>query len=251
MGASEGRCLKAVGVEENFHLIPRTRMFFSEEGLPATVGVAELSFDEELRSPERDGCHIKFPSRMGKLVYHALRGGTQFLVEVGGQVYFGGTDDDGSVFLTEVTSAARDAFGESGEIGFYNSLKPEELKALEESNSQGVTKRQGDVFAFWCPTFGKSIRGYVSDRLSWKRSSDDKKQTEFTVYDGAEYRFAETRHHVEGRVLVVKEGSDVLTLYTGLLHAPDHKPLPLGDRPHVLFRTANLVRPRSGGCGDR
>mgnify|MGYP001599214359 CR=1 FL=1 len=243
---------------DDFALVPKTLVFFSTAGLPKTAGKAELQFASgnfaTLQAPQRVGPVVMFPSRAGELVYHALRGGYQFLVEVDGRAYFGGTDDsDESVFLVEVTKEATQAFSDDGEAGFYASLKPKELKKLEEGNPRGETRRQGDIFAFWCPAFGKSLHSVVHDDI--QEINNWYGETVIKVVDSDSIQFQGTRHAVKGRAAHIswkaKNGAEASdTYYVGEMHAPDHKPLVFGNRPHRLFQAANVVRPRPG-CGDR
>lgn len=249
MDLSESRCL-----ETEFGLQPKTMVFFKPEGLPEKAGRAVLQFWPGVAAPERDKELIKLPSRQGELVYHALRGGGQFLVEVGRHAYFGGTDDDESVFLVEVTKEALQAFADGSEREFYDSLKPKALKKLEEDNPHGETRRQGDIFAFWCPIFGKSaselVMEYTKELESWRGT------TTVQVVDAVDIQFGTTRHYVNGRSIRItwederRASRDDETYYVGEMTAPDHKPLVFGKRPHLLFPAANVVRPRPG-CGDR
>jgi hypothetical protein len=237
---------------QEFALAPRTRIFFSTEGLPERAGEAFLKWgNESVRAPRQIDKDILLPSQYGQVTFHSVRAETQFLVEFNKHFYFGGTDSDRNVFLTEVTNAAYEAFAGEGEQGFYESLKPAELQGLEERHPQGVTKRQGDIFVFWCPAYGKSIEALIRALMS-----ETKYTNEFTVrsHIGTTLAVLDTRHWIDGRSLIVDVKEDNLVrkgqYAVGTINAPNHEPLMLGKRPHRLLRAANLVRPRNG-CGDR
>src|SRR5258706_13034369 len=114
MDMSESRNLTVIPATDKFALVPRTMIFFSEDRLPEKVGKAELSFYSGISFPQREGKFIKLPSRQGQMVFHSLRGGNQFLIEVSGRNYFGGTDNDESILLSEVNGVTLSAFADAG-----------------------------------------------------------------------------------------------------------------------------------------
>ena len=243
-----------------FKLVPRTYHFFATEGLPEEAGLAALSF-ANIPSPRRTDKQIQFPSRRGPLVYHSIKAGLQFFVEVEGHFYFGGTDDnpddEPNVFLTEVTGGAAAAFHEGGEIDFFESLKPQEMKDLELEDLCTVARRQGDIFAVWSPLFGASAQEVLSMTLA--RPEKECPQVNFWLDRQMRFPVARTRHEVKGTRITVAAGDESriqgnlpqIEYFFGEMWAPDHKMLNIGTKPHRLFQAANLVRPTTGGCGDR
>lgn len=240
-----------------FELRPKTLAFFTKDRLPQKAGIAELVFSDAIRQPLREQNLIALPAREGELVYHHLKGGMQFLVEVAGHAYFGGTDDNPNdnpnVFLTEVTTDAIEIFRGGTEIDFFESLKPVELRELENADPSSVTRRQGDIFAFWSPAFGETVQTLIGKTL--KRQGVGH---EITLYAemGVRLTYSTTRHTVCGRYIKVSvklksvDTVHEIGYFTGDLAAPDHKSLKLGNRPHRLFQATNLIHPRPG-CGDR
>ena len=247
MDQSETRNLRVVG-HDNPNPFLQPIVFFSMAALPKTAGRASLRFgNEKVQWPERHGPSIFLPSVHGELSFYVLQGGERFLVRFSGRNYFGGTDADESIFLTEVTEEAFQMYLEHGDYGFYESLKPAELKVLEKEWPNAILKRQGDVFAFWCSEFGedfKELGGYI-----FACAEEFKKRCIFETCTGDAIPFADTRHVINGGLLAVSTWNEAYAF--GTVSAPDHRPLVLGDRPHRLFRATNLVRPRNGGCGDR
>lgn len=202
--------------------------------LPKTADKARLEWSYGLGTPQRQGNKIGLPKDKTAR-YFSLNGGSQFIIDVGNfssgnmrRVWFGGTDEE--PFLVEMNSAVADYFIENeGSVeSFYNRLVPENVLSL--SDETGIPyKRQGDIFAAkFCG------ERYFEDRLA--------KLMEVRIEQG-EMRLLGTRHVGKGRSLSIINGNGRRMLFTGVVEAPDHKPMNLSDGLYLIGQTREIVNP--------
>lgn len=219
------------------------RLFEVEQkfgGLPKKAGVAVL--DWKGGEPTRDGKTIKLPASE-EVQFFPLLDGVQFLLQIPGRerasarAFFGGTDEQ--PFLVELQpSVVLSLHG--GEEGFFNSIKPNGAKVLEEAFDTKAV-RQGDWFA-------------VPLQLSWKATCGmtalvelEPKVIEPSNEKEREVQLRGTRHNLIVERYISMRGDNRLgcTLVgEGLLKAPDHKDRVLKG-PHALFQTAHLIDPKA------
>lgn len=218
--------------------------------LPQQAGKATIRWSTSEEGPRRKGSEIVLPLTE-TAEFLPLKKGVQFLYreEPGHRFHFGGTDEN--PFLAELDGTvveAVSAIGKKGEDVFYDFLKPDRVKFLEEVTGEPAP-RQGDIFA---PRIGwgwKDIRAFASVTGLLLHGDEEKK---------GEVRVFGTRHVLKGRCLQaevyeLKWGWDrtlagikkiTQTLFaTGVLEAPDHSPIQL-EGIHVLHQVEVLYRPR-------
>lgn len=221
---------------------------FEMARLPKRAGLAELRFlDRGARTPAtvREDRVITLPNDRQQVEFFPLKSGEQFLVAVSHQgnkeygalrvyrqIYFGGTDEQ--PFLVELAAPAFAAFCGGGEMAFYDALKPTLIKEFEQKFPEGEARRQGDIWAFRMPfRWGRFIemplcRNTVLHYFPF--------ETKAPVFG--------TRHLFTGNFFIVDRHLESLTIADGVLEAPDHAPLDISGRPHVLAQTSHLVRPQ-------
>ena len=200
--------------------------------LPRRAGMANLYFTNAdfFGSPIREGAKIVLPLHP-RAEFHSLQNGRQFLflsATKPSECWFGGTDE--KPFLAQLREPALTAFCDSGENGFFASLKPGIVHDLEKGLGV-VALRQGDIFAVPLPLDEKHM-GIVSHLHCWKWEDAD------------DFRVFGTRHKLTGEYsddVAVRGGFRLLA--TGVLEAPDHKPLRL-EKVHLLAQADNLYNSR-------
>lgn len=195
--------------------------------LPRRAGLANLHFnyDDPFGLPIRKDTEIVLPLNPHAKFY-SLQNGRQFLFVSAtepAQCWFGGTDE--KPFLVRMREPALATFRDSGENGFYDSLRPRIVHDLEKDLGVAV-KRQGDIFAVALLLNARSMEifGHLLN-LHWKDADD------FSVFG--------TRHRIGGQVSNVAVRGGLHLLATGVLEAPDHTPLRL-EGTHLLAQADNL-----------
>lgn len=202
--------------------------------LPTKAGKATLDW-KNIGSPARDGQIIHLPSGKDNEMF-PLKQGEQFLFAYnapgeGHRLYFGGTDEE--PFLVRLGFSVLETL-EGGERGFYDALKPDPVKRLE--NKFGAqTKRQGDWFCVELPGLdwravemflALDQRGRPAPKESGKRGLP----------------IGRTRHQIIGLLLDLGSGGPLFA--EGTLVAPDHADLKLTG-PHALFQAQKLDDPQN------
>src|SRR3989338_2608130 len=138
------------------------RLFEVEQkfgGLPKKAGVAVLDWKDG--EPTRDGKTINLPA-YEEVQFFPLLDGVQLLLQIprGERVraFFGGTDEQ--PFLVELEPSVIVSL-RNGEDGFFNAIKPNGAKVLEEAFDTKAV-RQGDWFAVPLPLSWKATCGMVA-----------------------------------------------------------------------------------------
>lgn len=215
------------------------RLFEVEQkfgGLPKKAGVAVL--DWKGGDPRRDGKTIKLPASE-EVQFFPLLDGVQFLIQIPnerrGRVFFGGTDEQ--PFLVELDPSVVASL-RGGEEGFFNSIKPNGAKILEEAFDTKAV-RQGDWFAVPLPLSWKAACGMaalVEHNPMVIEPSNEKEQ---------KVQLRGTRHTliVERCIRIGGNQLGCTLVGEGLLKAPDHEDRVLKG-PHAFFQTAYLVDPQ-------
>lgn len=216
------------------------RLFEVEQklgGLPKKAGVAVL--DWKGGDPTRDGKTIKLPAHE-EVQFFPLLDGEQFLLQIPGRerarAFFGGTDEQ--PFLVELEPSVIVSL-RGGEDGFFNAIKPNGAKVLEEAFDTKAV-RQGDWFAVPLPLSWKATRGiaalveYDPKVIEPSNEKERKVQLRGTRHNLLVDRYINMRGDNHLRCTLVGEG---------LLKAPDHEDRVLKG-PHAFFQTAHLVDPK-------
>lgn len=218
---------------------------FEMKTLPKEFGKATIDYVKGRAVPSREGNTIVIPDGPSTALYPLQHMGKrdQFILEVGDRYWFGGTDE--SPFLVELSEHPVSAFLEGGvlrEANFYCCLRYQEVDRLSHTVRR-VWKRQGDIFA-------------VPLRLGWSSLQHcfgvAAKELEVTEVEGL--NVFDTRHLLVGRQVAYQLtdkyvpsvsvfGVHVRLIASGVVSAPDHSDMVLGDRPHALFQTAGLRDP--------
>jgi hypothetical protein len=197
---------------------------------------------QDVSVPERFGEDIFLPP-VRNAEFHLLNDGSQFLYRIppvessrgyrySGSLYFGGTDEN--VFLVQLEQRLYNLFIKDGEDRFYDALKPEPIKNVEEK-WKIVTKRQGDIFASPLPISWEEIEKVIYLYLFKKPE----------VVEVEEKTIFGTRHKITGPCienLQTKTYRPSYSIAEGLIEAPDHTPLEL-EGLHLLAQTNGLVDP--------
>lgn len=190
--------------------------FIPGEGFPKKAGVAELHFDSKTATPQRDGTHLTLPL-VRDAEFFALKGGEQFVADFGSQFgyqgtrfWFGGTDE--GPFLVGLQEKPVKRLLEDGEDGFFDALKPNLVKRLERE-LKVTTRRQGDIFAVPLPWSWHEVNALSLCLTGKIVAASPFRVKQIPVLD--------TRHRLTGKAL------QTLPIATGVLSAPDHKPLRL------------------------
>ena len=209
------------------------------ETRPKEAGIARIQFGCENKRkalPFRQGNRIVLPDNP-QAEFFPLKDGRQFLFtcptdptmetpEVT-RVHFGGTDET-SAFLTRlIPQEPLAAFAHDGEKGFFDSLKPDLIKRLEETFGVAA-QRQGDLFVVKLPYSWEQVS--ISGLLANEGRAEPKSVKAYPI--------GRTRHKLTGRYI---EG---LTAYfvEGTITAPHHAPLTLKG-VHALVQAENLFNP--------
>lgn len=225
--------------------------------LPFRAGKAQIRWSSS-EGPRREEKEIVLPL-VNAMDFIPLQDGLQFVCRFpgssryGGQVWFGGTDEN--PFLVRLQESeglkrilARVEKGE--EAPFYEALKPPKMKKLA-SYLEEEPHRQGDIFALPIDYSWQEIA-----KMQWlfeipMRVIDPEQS------DNKEIPLFGTRHTLIGKLTTVglpREVSnsnsyrsivqeDVATIASGVITAPDHRPLEL-DGIHALFQSEMLYQPQ-------
>ncbi|MFC1686596.1 hypothetical protein ACFLZS_01550 [Patescibacteria group bacterium] len=195
--------------------------------LPQKADMATINFTDADRNPVRNQEEIILPFHP-EAEFYPLQEGRQFLYRTsGGNVWFGGTDEQ--PFLTELIPKTLQVFKKHGEGEFYEYLKPYSIQQLEKI--LGIpSKRQGDIFA-------------IPLERTW---SEIKK--ELAILTGEEieqelvkdYPVLGTRHQLAEAFVI----STPRLFAEGGMEAPDHESLILKG-PHILDQVDVLRDPRN------
>jgi len=209
---------------------------------PREAGLAKISFVKDYYQdtiPMRKAVNIALPDDP-EAEFFQLLSGEQFLFrfqirtrrEEEVQYWFGGTDE--RPFLVRLKPAPFDHFVRGGEDLFYQHLKPELIIRLEE-RYKITAKRQGDFFAFPLPHSWEDIA-----RAQWLCFG---KEVEPAQHSKGKSLFG-TRHKMIG---LMNERYPIFggsyTLGEGTLNAPDHEPLIIDEKIHVILQARNLFEP--------
>ncbi|MBI2096463.1 MAG: hypothetical protein HYT43_02425 [Candidatus Taylorbacteria bacterium] len=215
------------------------RLFEVEQklgGLPKKAGVAVL--DWKGGDPTRGGKTIRLPA-YEEVQFFPLLDGVQFLLQIPGRerarAFFGGTDEQ--LFLVELEPSVIVSL-RGGEDGFFNAIKPNGAKVLEEAFDTKAV-RQGDWFAVPLPLSWKATCGmaalveYDPEVIEPSNEKERKVQLRGTRHNLLVDRYIDMRGDNRLGCTLVGEG---------LLKAPDHEDRVLKG-PHAFFQTAHLVNP--------
>ena len=200
---------------------------FEMKNLPRQADKAHLVWDSKISIPERNRDLIMLPNNP-LANYYPLRKGKQFLMENGGGLWFGGTDEE--PFLVQLQAKAIERFVSSygSYEAFYEDLVPSNVRNMS-TETGAPYKRQGDIFATrFCEG------SYFEKRLS-SLFNVDMKRDEFQIFG--------TRHVGKGLVLSLERNPALL--FRGVVEAPDHAPLCLNDGLYLLGQTRYIVNPQA------
>ncbi|MDP3795139.1 MAG: hypothetical protein Q8R13_04415 [bacterium] len=207
-------------------------------GLPKKAGVAVLEWKKG-GEPARDGKTIYLPT-YEEVQFFPLLDGVQFLLQIPrgehARAFFGGTDEQ--PFLVELEPSVIASL-RGGEEEFFNSIKPNGAKVLEEAFDTKAV-RQGDWFAVPLPLSWKATCGMTA------LVEHDPKVIEPSNEKKHKIQLRGTRHDLFVDRYISMKGANRLEctlIGEGLLRAPDHKDRVLKG-PHAFFQTAHLVNPR-------
>lgn len=235
---------------------------------PDQVGGLGVAFALYDRAPSIwEGSKLQMPFATNAV--HQLLGGTQVLIQVGPiypgraphfdstgpeRYYLAGIDD--GPFVTPISSKKFVAFQKEGEAAFYDSLKPAEIKLIEQVTTNPV-RRQGDI---WAIKVGESWARPGSDIPYAIQSAKDSH-----VFKSTGQWLFESRHSLHGdmnRQVIIAYSSEpkrsktgrpkfkvksmAAMLGSGLIKAPDHPTLDISDGVYVIARTS---RPRNFSPG--
>lgn len=209
--------------------------------LPQRAGLAKLNFQEVERWDQvgRENDVITL-ARDPLAELFLIKKGEQFIFCHGESVYFGGTDEQ--PFFVQVKRDLLCALLRDGEQGFYDALKPEQVKRTEQT-FKVQAKRQGDIFAVPVPYSWEQIsRGFVM------LTGEDGEIYETEGKYKSPFRVFGTRHVLKGKCTSLNQmnnGSyygDNPLYAEGVIEAPDHSPLKLKG-VHLLAQAEGLVRP--------
>lgn len=213
---------------------------FEFKKLPEVFGKAKIEYTEGIIAPRRNGNVITIPYD-GYVDLFPLDGlqrsqQKQFILTRGDNYWFGGTDEN--PFLVRLSTEPIKAFLEGGvlrEARFYARLRWKEVGDMERATKRNC-RRQGDIFAVPLNI------GWVELTHCFRVAS-----TPLSVVDTNETAIFGTRHILKGKIAtgnpvkVYEVGTRVIA--SGVIAAPDHTDLDLGDKPHALYQTANLYEP--------
>ena len=210
------------------------------ETRPKEAGIARIQFgcgNKRKALPFRQGNRIVLPDNP-QAEFFPLRDGRQFLFTCpdppsskktpkGKRLYFGGTDETCAFLTRLIPQEPLAAFELYGEEGFFDSLKPEHIKNLEEELGVAA-QRQGDIFVVKLP-------------FSWRQLciiSVLDRQGRIVPKSVKAYPIGKTRHKLTGRYI------ETISAYfvEGTITAPHHAPLTLKG-VHVLVQAENLFNP--------
>ena len=215
--------------------------------LPKKAGVVALKFTKNERVPKRKEAEIVIPDH-GEVEFFPLSNGDQFLLALGndeGGAWFGGTDEN--PFLSHLSFTSLEVFHKDGEDAFYQWLKPKGVIKLEEG-FRVRAKRQGDFFFVPSPLSFEEWEALADCNGALRSYCEYKRESSL--------RLIGTRHVLQGRALrtqtiSAQDGkwrsarpscydepeiwSHDLFLVSGVVTAPDHKPLELKE-PHFVFQ---------------
>lgn len=216
------------------------RLFEVEQklgGLPKKAGIAVLDWRRSYE-PTRNGRTIQLPASE-EVQFFPLLDGVQFLLQIPGRdarAFFGGTDEQ--PFLVELEPSVIVSL-RGGEEGFFNAIKPNGAKVLEEAFDTKAV-RQGDWFAVPLPLSWRAACGMAALVEHDPRVIEPGNEKERKV------QLRWTRHNLIAEHYINMRGDNRLgcTLVgEGLLKAPDHEDRILKG-PHAFFQTAHLVDPK-------
>lgn len=205
--------------------------------LPKKADLATIRFGYkgERNPPLRKGPNIILPDSP-ELEFFWIQEERQFLIRFlningGFRVCFGGTDE--KPFLVDMGSSIFEIFKERGAEGFYDAIKPQDIKDFEKE--LGVTcKRQGDIFAVPIPYSWQEMRRFLF--LFNREKLKEKEVTSSPVFG--------TRHKLTGtEISLGRWFSNPAVLANGVIEAPDHAPLKLKE-VHFLSQTRYLDDPQ-------
>lgn len=208
---------------------------------PQKAGAALLQFRRGA-SPKREGDTIILPDDP-ELEFFSLKDGQQFLLRVyeamfaGGRVtgcWFGGTEHQ--PFVVKITDVAFAAFRIDGEDGFFDYLKPAAVKQCEELFTV-KTKRQGDLFAVPIPYSWDQLNQALALCHGTGLGTDGQPPKDVT-----DSPLINTRHKLTGRRVFARVfGNNSTIIGTGIITAPDHPTLELGQQLHLIVQANGLA----------
>ena len=213
--------------------------------IPRRLGLARLVLGEGINVPERDGDVITLPYDAEWEFFLLNHEGKedQFILSNAraNRHWFGGTDE--KPFLVQVDANAVKCYCQFGPLRdnhFYASLRWREVDELS-CGTHRKWRRQGDIFAVPLGVSWKTLMGSFKLTTPNEHSMVD-------VGNNGDYNVFETRHVLSGQMLVSTSrvtiyGVGVVLVASGVVRAPDHRDLELGDMPHALYQAANLVNP--------
>ena len=224
-----------------------------EDRLPKKVGEVEINYSDKVRIPVLKDREIIMPLVLGVEI-HPICNETQIVIQTrektdaGSRCYFGGTDNspEKTPFLTEIMPYKFLLFEQKGEDAFYESLIPDQiwffsqhqcnryqrqLFGLEELQKHpNVIRRQGDIFAVPIPYDGEEV-----EMLMTMIGNDADTDCEFREVKAM--GLFSTRHTFKGVCITGKD----FVIGEGTLLAPDHLPLTLRGKMHLIMRAEGLV----------
>jgi len=224
-----------------------------EERLPKKVGEVEITYSDGARIPVLKDREIIMPLALGVEIY-PICNETQVVIQTrektnaGNRCYFGGTDNspEKTPFLTEIMPDKFLVFEQKGEDAFYESLIPDQIEFFSQhqfnryqrqlfgseklQKHPNVIRRQGDIFAVPVPYDGEEV-----EMLMKMIGSKDDTDCEFM--EAKAMRLFSTRHTFNGPCVIGKN----FVIGEGTILAPDHLPLTLRGKMHLMMRAKGLV----------
>lgn len=216
--------------------------------LPKKAGIAELVWyaGEPAIGPCVKENQIFLAKSEGS-EFIELRDGSQFIFKTKeDRIYFCGTDGQ-TAFVVRLKPWIMTHYAERGEEGFYDALKPKEIKVLERQHKT-IPVRQGNWWAIRLPYTWNDIKTIYDMLTSWDfqiwKTSERFEFGDF--WKPGSYRLNNTRHVLHGMVAEINTGKNCgrsCFIVEGVVEAPGYGPLQLIG-PHALFQSEFLMNPQ-------
>ena len=229
------------------------RILSIERKLPKKAGGVDICYSEDIKTPvinEKEQ-KITVPLALGVEI-DTICNGLQILIGFNnGRCYFGGTDNspERTPFLTEIDGRKLLTFSNKGEEEFYDSFIPKEIEFFsrhpgnhfqkqlfgtkELQKYPNIIRRQGDIFAVPVPYEWEEIKILIKI-IGECLEHDDNYELKQGVNN---QRLFSTRHTFKGDCILMGR----FFVGKGVISAPDHHPLVLEDRIHLVMRAIGVI----------
>ncbi|MEK7462822.1 MAG: hypothetical protein AAB621_00440 [Patescibacteria group bacterium] len=232
------------------------RILNVEIKLPKKAGDVDVDYSDRVTTPLIKEGKITVPLALGVGIY-PICNGMQIIIDAKNKrnrCYFGGTDNspEKTPFLTEVEADKLSIFFNEGEEAFYDSFIPDEIEFFSRHSGNhfqkqlfgtkelqkypSIIKRQGDIFAVPVPYDGEEIEILIGLIDSGENTVCYHEFCQ-TKIDGNGIRLFSTRHTLKGEYI----SGERFYIAKGIISAPDHHPLILTDRFHLVMRAEGVI----------